>query len=57
MPCFGKIPVSKKVMDKREGEVSLNSAKTICLTVSEKLVEERFCAVFQKNSDSESVYG
>ena len=32
-------------------------SKNFCLTVPKNFVEEPFCAVFQKNSDSEKVYG
>ena len=57
MLCFRKILVAKKFMDKRVGEVSRFPSKVFCLTVPKHIIEEPFCAVFQKNSGSEKVYG
>ena len=56
--CFTKFLVSKKFMDKRGGGVSGFFCQIFfCLTVPKNFVEELFCAVFQKNSSSENVYG
>ena len=57
MLCFRKFPVAKKFMDKRGGEVSRFSFEIFCLTMPKCSVGELFCAVFQKNSGSEKVYG
>ena len=40
-----------------KGYVTNFCRKNICLTVPKNLVGEPFCAVFQKNSGSEEVYG
>ena len=42
MLCFRKIPVAKKFMDKREGEVSRFLSNFFCLTVSKNTVVEPF---------------
>ena len=39
------------------GGVSRFSVEIFCLTVPKIFAGEPFCAVFQKNSDSEKVYG
>ena len=57
MLCFRKILLTKKFMDKREGEVSRFPSKIFCLRMPKHFVEEPFCAVFQKISVSENVYG
>ena len=58
MLCFRKIPIAKKFMDKRGGgEFQDFLSKIFCLTLPKNLVAEPFCAVFQKISDSEKVYG
>ena len=57
MLCFTKFLVAKKFMDKREGEVSRFLSKIFCLRSPKNFVEEPFCAVFQKISSSEKVYG
>ena len=49
-------------MDKKVGEEEEEGSITIlskffCLTVPKNFVEEPFCAVFQKISGSEKVYG
>ena len=49
-------------MDKRggeeeEGSMTIFCRKFFCLTVPKNFVEEPFCAVFQKTSGSEKVYG
>ena len=38
-------------------DMSLFSVENFCLTVPQKFVGEHFCAVFQKNSGSEKIYG
>ena len=40
--CFRKLPLAKKFMDKREGEVSRFPLKIFCLTVPKKFVGEPF---------------
>ena len=40
-----------------EGYVTIFCRKIFCLTVPKHFVEEPFCAVFQKISGSEEVYG
>ena len=57
MLCFRKLPVAKKFMDKKDGGVSRFSVNFFCLTVPKNFVGEPFCAVFQKISGSEKVYG
>ena len=57
MLCFRKNLVAKKFMDKREGEVSRFPSKIFFLTVPKHIIEEPFCAEFQKISDSEKAYG
>ena len=42
MLCFRKILLTKKIMDKREGEVSRFSFEFFCLTVPKKLGGEPF---------------
>ena len=57
MLCFRFFLVAKKFLDKREGRYQDFPSKLLCLTMPKHLVEEPFCAVFQKNSVSENVYG
>ena len=54
--CFRSFPLRKIVMDKR-GEYQGFPSKFFCLTVPKNSVGEPFCAVFQKISGSEKVYG
>ena len=54
--CFGKFPLANKFMDEK-GEYQIFPSKIFCLTVPKHSVEEPFCAVFQKISGSENVYG
>ena len=46
----------KKIMDER-GEYHDFMSKVFCLTVPKNFVREPFCAVFQKSSRCENVYG
>ena len=55
--CFRKFRVPKIVRDKRRGGYRDFLSKLFCLTVPKHSVEEPFCAVFQKISGSENVYG
>ena len=58
--CFTKFLISKKIMDKRGGggrEYHDFLSKIFCLTVPKNFVEEPVCAVLQKISSSEKVYG
>ena len=57
MLCFRKFLVAKKFMHKREGEISRFPSKNFFLTVPKHIIEEPFCAEFQKISGSEKVYG
>ena len=50
--CFRKLPVARKIMDKREGEVSRISSNFFCLAVPKNFVGEPFCAVSRKVSGS-----
>ena len=54
---FRNVLIAKKFMDKREGEYQDFPAKVFCMTEPKHLVEESFCAGFQKISDSLQVYG
>ena len=56
MLCFGKFLVANKFMDKK-GENQDFLSKSFCLTVLKNFVGEPFCAVCQKVSGSEKVYG
>ena len=53
--CFRKLPVSKKVVDK--SGVSRSSVGKLLSYTAELFLREAFCAVFQKISGSEEVYG
>ncbi len=58
--CFTKFLMSKKIMDKKGGrreEGSRFKVNCFCLTVPIKFVGETFCAVFQKSSGSQKVFG
>ena len=55
--CFRKFGVPKNVRYKRRGGYHDFLSKLFCLTVPKHSVEEHFCAVFQKTSGSENVYG
>ena len=58
MLCLRKIPVAKKIMDKSGGGGYQNfPSKFFCLRVPKQFVGEKFCAVFQKVSGSEKLYG
>ena len=54
---FQEISGIEKVMDNRGREYHDFSSKLFCLTIPKHIVEETFCAVFQKISGSEKVYG
>ena len=56
MLCFSKFLVANKFVDKK-GENQEFQSKFFCLTVSKTFVGEPFCAVCQKVSGSEKVYG
>ena len=57
MLCFRNFLVAKKFLDNREGRYQDFLSKLLCLTMPKHFVEEPFCAVFQKISVSENVYG
>ena len=57
MLYFSKFLVAKNSMDKREGEVSRFSFEKFLSHSNGKVRREHFCAVFQKISDDEKVYG
>ena len=60
MLCFRKFTLAKKFMNKRGGgrwECQVFPSKVFCLTVPNNFVGEPFCAVFQKISGREIVYG
>ena len=50
MLCLRKVPVAKKVMEKRAREYHNFLSKKFCLTLPKYFVGEPFCAVFQKKS-------
>ena len=56
MLCSRKFPVAKNYMDKR-GVYQNYPSKNFRLTLPNSFAEEAFCAVFQKISGSEEVYG
>ena len=56
MWCFKKIPAAKKIMDYKGGYQDLPS-KGFVSQSAESFVAEKFCAVFQKISGSEKLYG
>ena len=56
MPCFRKNPAAKMFMDKKGGYQGFPS-EIFCPTLPKTFVEEPFCAVFQKISGSQKVYG
>ena len=55
LQCFRKFGVSKNFMHNRGYDVF--PSKIFCLTVPRNFIGEPFCAVFQKISGSEKVYG
>ena len=58
--CIRKSRVAKNFVHQREGGGGWYQdvpSKIFCLTVPKHFVEEPFCAVFQKYSGSEKVYG
>ena len=58
--CLEKVLFWRTFMDKRGGggwEYHDFLSKTFCLTVPKNLVGQPFCAVFQKISSSQKVYG
>ena len=57
MLCFRKHLVAKKCKDKKRGVKSQFFVEIFFLTVPKYFVEEPFCAVFQKISGGEKVYG
>ena len=57
MPCFRKVPVAKKFMDKRVGNYKGFPSKIVCLTVPKFFVGDPFRAVFQKRTGGQKVYG
>ena len=56
MLCSRKITVAKNYMDRKRGFQGFPS-KNFCLTLPNSFVGEAICAVFQKISGSEKVYG
>ena len=54
MLCFRKLPVPKKIMQKRGG-IKIFRRKCFCLRVPKNFVGENFCAVLQKISGSEKI--
>ena len=57
MLCFRKFPIAKNFMDKWGKEYQDFPSKILCTRVTKHFLEEPFCAVFQKNSGREKVYG
>ena len=56
MLCSRKYPAAKKIMDLKGGHQVLPS-KGFLSQSAERFVRENFCAVFQKSSGSEKLYG
>ena len=54
--CLRNFPVAKNSMDKKGGYEDYPS-EILCLTLPKIFVGEHFCAVLQKNSGSEKLYG
>ena len=54
---FQKISGSEKKLRDKRGGVSRFSVENFYLTMPKIFIGEPFCAVFQKNSGSEKVYG
>ena len=57
MLYFSKFLVAKISKDKREGELLRFSFENFLSHSNGKVRREQFCAVFQKISDVEKVYG
>ena len=55
--CFRKLPVAKKIMDKRGSDYHDFPSKLFCLTMPKNFAGEPFCAVFLKISGSQKDYG
>ena len=56
MLCFRKLPLAKKIRDKR-GVIKVFHRQNFCHTVQKNFVGEHFCAAFEKFSGSEKLYG
>ena len=56
MLCLRKIPASKNCLDNKRDYQNLPS-ELLCFTVPKNFVGEHFCAVFEKNSGSEKLFG
>ena len=57
MLCSGKLPVAKKILHRRWGGIKIFRQKFFWLEVPKEFVGEHFCAVFQRNSKDEKLYG
>ena len=57
MLCFRKFLLATRFMDKREGEISRFSFEIFLPHNAKTYRRGTFCAVFQKISVSEKVYG
>ena len=57
LSCVSETLLWRKVFWISSGEYQDFPSKTFCLTVAKNFVGEPFCAVFQKMSSSEKVYG
>ena len=56
MLCFRKLPLAKKIKDKR-GVIMNFLRQNFCLTVPKSFVGEHFCVAFEKTSCSEKLCG
>ena len=54
--CFTRLLLAKKIMDKGGGYPDFPSGN-FCLTMQKIFAGEPFCAVLEKNSGSEKLYG
>ena len=57
MLCLRKFPVTKNFVDKRTGGSQDFPSQKFCFTMPKTLAGKHLCAVFQKISGSEKVYG
>ena len=55
--CFRKLPVAKKIVDKRGGGVSSFSVENFLSHNAENFRKVTVCVVFQKTSESEKLCG
>ena len=57
MLCFRNVPVAESIRDEGGGVYQDFPSNIFCLRLPKNSVGEHFCAVFEKNSGSEKLYG